>query len=155
MKSVDKIFKLAEKFTTKLAQGVPDTTQAMEAPDFFFGKGYNLGNFVAALGKLSIQGDKAFGDKSLAQAMANFFNKTGQNVSVTITVSVAPGKGATWNAQVTPPTFKAIADAELNKQFQAVTGKALAQGIAGANAAAKTAKSVEGPATVQIFDAGL
>lgn len=152
MKSLDKIFKLADKFTIKLAQ---DISQAMEAPDFFFGKGYNMKSFVDSLGRLSIQGDKAVGDKSLAQLMANFFNKTGQNVSVTITVSVTPGKGATWNAQVTPASFKAIADGELNKQFQAVTGKGLAQGIADANTAAKAAKSVEGPATVQVFDAGL
>jgi hypothetical protein len=157
MKSTDKLFKLAERFSRKisLAQDGQEITQAMEAPDFFFGKGYGLKTFVASLGRLSVQGDKAVGDKGLAALMAAFFNKTQQNVNVTISVSVQPGKGANWVTNITPAAFIPTAMAELNKQYQAVTGKTWLAGQVAAANAAKTAKQVEGPGNVQIFDAGL
>lgn len=158
MGSVDKLFKLADRFARKISLGqgtAPDTSQAMEAADFFFGKGYSLKTFQDSLGQLSVSGDKAGGDKSLALLMANFFNKTQQNVNVTVSVEVKPGVGARWVTQITPPAFTQTAMAELNKQFQAVTNKSWTQAQNDANAAAKAAKQVEGPGTVLIVDKGL
>jgi hypothetical protein len=154
MSSVDKLFKLADRFARKISLG-QETEQAMEAPDFFFGKGYNLNTFLDSLGKLSVEGNKAVGDKSLAVLMANYFNKTQDNVSVNVSVDVKPGASARWIVQITPPGFTQQAMGELNKQFQAVTGKSWAQGQAAADAAAKTAKKVEGPGTKLIVDKGL
>lgn len=158
MKSTDRLFKLASRFARKLSLGQDtshEQTQAMEAADFFFGKGYNLEDFQKSLGKLSISGNDAVGNESLAMLMANFFNKTKQNVNVTISVEVKPGVGARWITQITPPAFAQTALAELNKQFQAKTGKSWTQAQADANAAAKTAKTVQGPGTKLIVDKGL
>lgn len=158
MSSTDKLFKLASRFARKLSLGqgtAPDTSQVMEAPDFFFGVGRNLQSFQDALGQLSVSGDKAMGDKSLAALMANFFNKTQQNVNVTISVDVKPGVGAKWIAQITPPAFVPSALAELGKQYQILSGKSWSQGEAAASAAAKAAKTIEGPGNKLIVDKGL
>jgi hypothetical protein len=155
MNSVDKLFKLADRFARKISLGQHEQQQAMEAPDFFFGKGYNLNTFLESLGKLSVQGDKAVGDKSLAALMAAYFNKTGDSVSVNVSVEVKPGVSARWVTQISPPGFTQQAMGELNKQFQTVTGKSWVQGQADANTQAKAAKSVEGPGTKLIVDKGL
>lgn len=164
MKSTDKLFKLASRFALKLSLG-QDTTQAMEAADFFFGKGHNLETFQKSLGNLSVSGTDAVGDQSLALLMANYFNKVNEankkgsfkdpSVSATVSVEVKPGVGARWIVQITPSTFTQVAMAELNKQYQALTGKSWAQGEAAASAAAKAAKTMEGPGTKLIMDKGL
>ncbi len=154
--STDRLFKLAERFARKLSLG-QDTQQNMEAPDFFFGKGYGLSTFTKSLGNLSVAGNKAVGDVGLAKLMADFFNagEGGNSVSVTISVEVKPGQGARWIADIQPPTFVGKAMKELNTQYQAVTGKSWVQGQVAAAQQAKTAKGVEGPGTKQIVDMGL
>lgn len=165
MSSVDRLFKLADRFARKisLGQGLPPppAEQAMEAPDFFFGIGIerNLDKFTAALGELSVSGNQAVGNRSLALLMANFYNKANKvkdtNVSVTISVEVNPGAGAKWVTQIAPPEFTQTAMAELNKQYQAITGKSWIQGQADADRLAKAAKKVEGPGTKVIVDKAL
>jgi hypothetical protein len=154
--STARLFKLAERFARKLSLG-QDTSQNMEAPDFFFGKGYALGAFTKSLGNLSVAGNKAVGDVGLAKLMADFFNagEGGNSVSVTVSVEVKPGQGARWITDIQPPTFVAKAMTELNARYQAVTGKSWVQGQVSAAQQAKSAKGVEGAGTVQIVDKGL
>lgn len=157
MNSQNRLFKLAERFARKisLAEDGMGSDQPKQAQDFFFGVGYALKTFQDSLGKLSVVDNKAVGDKSLAKLMADYFNKTQNNVSVNISVEVKPGQGARWITDITPPAFAPTAMAELNKQYQAATGKSWVAGQVAAAAAAKSAKTMEGSNTALIVDKGL
>lgn len=154
MKYVDTINRLASRFERKLVLA-QQTEQNLEAPDFFFGKGYNLKTFQQALGNLSIEDNKAVGSAGLAKALADFWNKHQQNASVTVSCAVKPGVSAQWLVRITPQSFVATAMAELNKAYQGVTGRTWGQGQADADKTAKQAKGVEGDMTRQIVDMGV
>lgn len=148
MKSLNKMAELANRFEhklSKMAQDVQQTSQPKEAPDFFFGTGYGSKNFVDALGSLRMSGDTVVGDKSIAAILAECFNKQQANASVTVGVQVVPQRGAKWDLKITGPAdVQQKLKAELDRQFQAVTGKTMQQAQMEADAAAKKAKQVEG-----------
>jgi len=159
MKSLKKIAELASKFENKLSKvgqaPPPDTNQAKEAPDFFFGTGYALTNFQGSLGKIEQDGNKVFGDKSVAKILADFFNKTSTNASVTLGVEVVPGKGAQWVLNITPAAIKGAIAKELDAQFTRLVGKSMVDAAKEADAAAKKGAKVEGVTKKTIVDKGV
>jgi hypothetical protein len=154
MSFIETLNKMANRFERKLSLA-QQTEQAMEAPDFFFGVGYNLSKFVQSLGNLSVENNQAVGTGSLAKLLADFWNKTNQSASVKVSCHVDPGKGARWVVNITPQGFVAPAMAELNKQYQNLTGRSWAQGQADADKQAKTVQSVHGDFTRVVVDMGV
>lgn len=150
MSSVDRLTKLANRLDRKMS--LAQAEQYQDAASFFFGDSANLKRFQDALGVLTVNGPEVTGDKSLAKILSDYWNRTGQSVAVIVNAEAAPGKYARWIVNISPQDLTEPAMAELNAQYQAVTGRTWDQGQSDADKTAKQATGVSGDFIKMIVD---
>lgn len=132
MKSLDRLFKLADKFEIKLKRqaqaGYGQQQEGGGLTEMFFGDEAKQRAFAAA-----IQDPKGLVYKTL---MANY-TKTEQPSSFDLKVSAQPGVSANWVLTVNPPTLKGTVSSALDSVFQKIVGGNMATKAGAATAAVK------------------
>lgn len=122
MNLVDKMIRLAEKIE-KRAQEVSQTGTT----ELFFGSESKQKEFAAAIQSQS---------GSCFKVLSNYYAKFQKPCSLNISVSAAPGKGATFDIETNPPTLANTLRASVDATLKSVVGVGLGDKIKAANAGA-------------------
>lgn len=136
MKSVEKLVKLADKFSVKYAQEVSQggTTE------LFFDSEQNQRNFVAAVQQPN---------GPLHKILLDYYSRTSnQPASFTLTMSAEPKSKAYWNLDANPPSLKKAIWNKLNETYQKIVGTTMEKRQAMADAHAKAGGGSGGPVPV-------
>lgn len=142
MKSLDKIYALADKFEAKLKSFGQQAQVSQEGTtELFFGDENKQRSFANAIQNTDAK------TNPVMKILNNVFSKTQAPCGFDFKITAKAGQGATFVITTTPPNIKPSVLSALNAMFKGVVGVDMAAAQANAN---KKAKAGSGSGTLAI-----